>query len=244
MRWEAVNAVKLSGMSPQRIEQEYDAFRLAQWEQQNAERIAPMSQGERQEMFRSEELLTRYRAGLPARDADECEAYQEWRQLDADVVDACTEEVETPERAWDEYSQGNGFLSGEEFFPQHIGELSKDRAASESAAPSNAGRRSLPVADVANSAQPPRDVSATGELSSEFLDPDSSPGATRKLPGSTGAGSGLEDGPTSPFAPDGAIPRPGDAPDAGQPLLIPPGDPAAPGQVRPGHEEGPSGPVP
>ena len=45
MRWEAVNAVKLSGMSPQRIEQGYDAFRLAQWEQQNAERIAPMSPG-------------------------------------------------------------------------------------------------------------------------------------------------------------------------------------------------------
>ena len=36
MRWEAVNAVKLSGMSPRRIEREYDAFRLAQWEQQNA----------------------------------------------------------------------------------------------------------------------------------------------------------------------------------------------------------------
>jgi len=129
-------------------------------------------------------------------------------------------------------------------FTQHIDELLKDGAASESAAPPSPGRRSLPAADVANSAEPPRDVSATGELSSEFLDPDSSPGATRKLPGSTGAGSGLEDGPTSPFAPDGAIPRPGDAPDAGQPLLIPPGDPAAPGQVRPGHEEGPSGPVP
>jgi hypothetical protein len=36
MRWEAVNAEKLSGMSPQRIEREYDAFRLALWEQQNA----------------------------------------------------------------------------------------------------------------------------------------------------------------------------------------------------------------
>ena len=93
MRWETVNAVKLSGMSPQRIEQEYDAFRLAQWEQQNAERIAPMSPGERQEMFRSEELLTRYRAGLPARDAEEREAYQEWRQLDADVVDVYREDA-------------------------------------------------------------------------------------------------------------------------------------------------------
>ena len=67
MRWEAVNAVKLSGMSPQRIEQEYDAFRFAQWEQRNAERIAQMGPGERQEMFRAEEALTRYRAGiLPA----------------------------------------------------------------------------------------------------------------------------------------------------------------------------------
>ena len=96
MRWEAVNAVKLSGMSPQRIEQEYDAFRLAQWEQQNAERIAPMSPGERQEMFHSEELLTRYRAGLPARDAEEREAYQEWRQLDADVVNAYQEDATIP----------------------------------------------------------------------------------------------------------------------------------------------------
>jgi len=43
MRWEAINAARISGMSPQRIEQKYDAFRLAQWEQQNAERIAPMS---------------------------------------------------------------------------------------------------------------------------------------------------------------------------------------------------------
>ena len=96
MRWEAINAVKLSGMSPQRIEQEYDAFRLAQWEQQNAERIAPMSPGERQGMFRSEELLTRYRAGLPARDAAEREAYHEWRQLDADVVDAYQEDATIP----------------------------------------------------------------------------------------------------------------------------------------------------
>jgi hypothetical protein len=96
MRWEAVNAVKLSGMSPQRIEQEYDAFRLAQWEQQNAERIAPMSPGERQEMFHSEELLTRYRAGLPARDAEEREAYQEWRELDADVVNAYQEDATIP----------------------------------------------------------------------------------------------------------------------------------------------------
>jgi len=244
MRWEAVSAVKLGGMSPQRIEQEYDAFRFAQWEQRNAERIAPMSPGERQEMFRSEELLTRYRTGLPARDAEEREAYQEWRQLDADVVDACTEEIETPERAWDEYRHGNGSLSGEEFFTQHIDELSKDRAASESAAPPSAGRRRLPAAHVANSADPPRDVSATGELSSESLDPDSSPGAARKLPGPTGAGSGLEDGPISPLTPGGAIPRGGDAPDAGLPLLVPPGDPAAPGQVRPGHGEGPSGPVP
>jgi hypothetical protein len=96
MRWEAVNAVKLSGMSPQRIEQEYDAFGLAQWEQQNAERIAPMRPGERQEMFRSEELLTRYRAGLPARDGEEREAYQEWQQLDADTVSAYQENATIP----------------------------------------------------------------------------------------------------------------------------------------------------
>ena len=44
-----------------------------------------MSLGERQEMFRSEELLTRYRPGLPPRDDEEREAYREWRQLDADV---------------------------------------------------------------------------------------------------------------------------------------------------------------
>jgi hypothetical protein len=73
MRWEAINAVKLSGMSPQR-----------------------MGPGERQEMFRSEELLTRYRAGLPARDAAEREAYHEWRQLDADVVDAYQEDATIP----------------------------------------------------------------------------------------------------------------------------------------------------
>ena len=64
MRWEAVNAVRIRGMPPQRIEEEYRDFRFTQWEQQNAERIALMSPDERQEMFHAEEMLTRYRAGL------------------------------------------------------------------------------------------------------------------------------------------------------------------------------------
>ena len=98
MRWEAVNAVKLSGMSPRRIEQELDASRLAQSEQPNAERIAPIEPGKRQEMFSSEELLTRYRARLPARDAEEREAYQEWRELDADIVDAYREDPTITDR--------------------------------------------------------------------------------------------------------------------------------------------------
>ena len=176
MRWEAVNAVKLGGMSPQRIEQEYHAFRLAQWEQQNAERIAQMSPGEGQEMFHSEELLTRYRAGLPPRDAEEREAYQEWRQLDADVVNA--------------YQEGATILG-------------------------------------------PPSGGAVGELSPESPAAEMSPGTVSTLPGPAGAGSGLEDGPISRPAPDGAAQRDSVGVDAEPLLMIRPGDPGAPGQVRP-----------
>ena len=187
MRWEAVSAVKLGGMSPQRIEQEYDAFRFAQWGQRNAERIAPMSPGERQEMFRSEELLTRYRAGLPARDGEEREAYQEWRQLDADVVNAYGEDATIP-------------------------------------GPPSRG--------------------AVGELSLESRAAEVSPGTVSALPGPAGAGSGLEDGPMSRPARDGAAQRDSVGVDAEPPLMIRPGDPGAPGQVRPAGGGVPRSPVP
>ena len=187
MRWEAVSAVKLGGMSPQRIEQEYDAFRFAQWGQRNAERIAPMSPGERQEMFRSEELLTRYRAGLPARDGEEREAYQEWRQLDADVVNAYQEDATIP-------------------------------------GPPSGG--------------------AVGELSLESRAAEVSPGTVSALPGPAGAGSGLEDGPMSRPARDGAAQRDSVGVDAEPPLMIRPGDPGAPGQVRPACGGVPRSPAP
>lgn len=187
MRWEAVNAVKLSGMSPQRIEQEYDAFRLAQWEQQNRERIAPMSPGERQESFRLEELLTRYRAGLPARDAEEREAYQEWRQLDADVVNAYQEDATIP-------------------------------------GPPSGG--------------------AVGELSPESPAAEMSPCTVSALPGPAGAGSGLEDGPMSRPARVSAAQRDSVGVDAESPLMIRPGDPGAPGQVRPARGGVPRSPAP
>jgi hypothetical protein len=187
MRWEAVNAVKLSGMSPRRIEQEYDAFRLAEWEQQNAERIAQMGPGERQESFRLEELLTRYRAGLPARDAEEREAYQEWRQLDADVVNAYQEDATIPG---------------------------------------------------------PRSGGAVGELSPESPAAEMSPGTVSALPGPAGAGSGLEDGPMSRPARDSAAQRDSVGVDAESLLMIRPGDPGAPGQVRPAGGGVPRSPVP
>jgi len=149
MRWEAINAVKINGMSPHRIETEYRSFRFTQWEQRNAERITRMSSSERQERFRSEEMLTRYRVGLPARDDEEREAYREWRQLDADVVNAYREEVEIPERLWDEYVQSSGPLSREEFSAQCLDDLTQERAASEGAEPSRTDRQNVPVADVA-----------------------------------------------------------------------------------------------
>ena len=243
MRWEAVNAAKLSGMSPQKIEQEYDAFRLAQWEQQNADRIAQMGPGERQESFRSEELLTRYRAGLPARDDEEREAYREWRQLDADAVNAYREEVEIPEQLWDEYVHSNGPLNRDEFFAQYFEELTEKRTAGDSAESSGPDCVSSPGAEVAEPTGPlPGGVRASNELGAEFPDADASPSAVR-LSGLSRAGSGLEDGPMSPLASDGAAPRGGDAPDAGPPLLIPPGDPGAAGQVRPGYDDSPSGPA-
>jgi hypothetical protein len=244
MRWQAINAANLRGMSPQRVDQEYRSFRFAQWEQHNARRIASMSPAERQESFRSEEMLTRYRAGLPPRDDEERGAYREWRQLDADVVNAYREEVEIPEQMWDQYVQSNGPLSRKEFFARYFGEFTEEGAASESAAPSSPDHRSVPGTDVAESAGPPGGFDAAGELSPEFRDPDASPGTARRLPGQAGAGSGLEDGPMGPFAPDGAAPHGGNAPDAGPPLLVPPGEPGVPGQVRPGHGEAPSGPVP
>jgi hypothetical protein len=75
-----------------------------------------MSPGERQEMFRSEELLTRYRAGLPARDAEEREAYQEWRQLDADTGSAYQEDATIPDRhagaQWASSAQSARLLKG------------------------------------------------------------------------------------------------------------------------------------
>jgi len=187
MRWEAINAVKLSGMSPQRIEQEYDAFRFAQREQQNAERIAPMSPGERQGMFRSEELLTRYRAGLPARDGEERETYQEWRQLDADVVNAYQEDATIP-------------------------------------GPPSGG--------------------AVGELSLESPAAEVSPGTVSALAGPAGAGSGLEDGPMSRPARGSAAQRDSVGVDAEPPLMIRPGGPGAPGQVRPARGEVSRGPAP
>ncbi len=187
MRWEAVNAVQLSGMSPQRIEQEYDAFRFAQWEQQNAERIAPMSPGERQGMFRSEELLTRYRAGLPARDGEERETYQEWRQLDADVVNAYQEDATIP-------------------------------------GPPSGG--------------------AVGELSLESAAAEVSPGTVSALAGPAGAGSGLEDRPMRRPARGSPAQRDSVGVDAEPPLMIRPGDPGAPGQVRPARGGVPRSPAP
>ena len=144
MRWETINAVRISGMPPQRIEEEYRDFRFTQWEQQNAERVAPMSPGERQEMFRAEEMLTRYRAGLPPRDEEERDAYREWRQLDADVVNAYREEAEIPEQLWHEHVQNNGPLTREEFFAQYFADLTQERAASEHAELSSTDRRSVP----------------------------------------------------------------------------------------------------
>ena len=187
MRWEAVNAVKLSGMSPQRIEQEYDAFRFAQWGQQNAERIAQMGPGERQEMFRSEELLTRYRAGLPARDGEERETYQEWWQLDADVVNAYQKDATIP-------------------------------------GPPSGG--------------------AVGELSLESPAAEVSPGTVSALAGPAGAGSGLEDGPMNRPARGSVAQRDSVGADAEPPLMIRPGDPGAPGQVRPARGGVPRSPAP
>ena len=227
MRWETVNAVKLSSMSPQRIEQEYDAFRFAQWEQQNAERIAPMSPGERQESFRLEELLTRYRAGLPARDAEEREAYQEWRQLDADVVNEYTEAVEIPERLWDGSVDSDDPPRWEEPGRQYFDEISRGMATSQSAAPSSTNRRGVPGADAAQSDGSPPGVRTAGKLGSEF-------------PDATGAGRGLGE---EPLVPPAMTPLGKSDAQPEQPLLDPPPGPGSSDRTRPKGAGGLTGPV-
>jgi hypothetical protein len=197
-----------------------DAIRLAQWDQQNAERIAPMSPGERQEMFRSEELLMRYRAGLPARDGEEREAYQEWRQLDADVVNEYTEAVEIPERLWDEYAQSGGPLGRDEFFVQYFRELSQEGPANE-----RAECRSVPGTDAAQSVGSSPGFSAPDELESE-------------LPGAADVGRRLREEPIvhsvrTPYGKGGAK--------AAAPLLDSPIDPGSSDPIRLGGASGPEG---
>ena len=241
MRWEAVCAGQIAGMSPERIEDEYRSFRFAQWEYRNAMWIWRMSPAERQDRFRGDEMLKRFRSGLPPRDEWEREAYRERRQFETRALLDILKPEEALEMLWDEYTQSGGPLSREEFSVQYFRELSQDRPASGRAEPSNTDPWSAPAPDAAGSAVlPPPAISAAAEPGQKVP----GAGAASSRPGPAGAGSGLEDGPLSLPGPDDAASHGGNGPDPGPPWLVRPGDPGAPGQARPGHGETPSGPVP
>ena len=134
----------------EQLDRQYDRFRYTEWEQRNAERVALMSPEERQERFRSEEMLTRYRAGLPARDDDEREAYREWQELDAEYVEDYVEEVLIPEREYENYE---GPLSWYEYLAQYRAERRDDAATNDDTTPPSTGPSNGPEGGVAEPAQ-------------------------------------------------------------------------------------------
>ena len=196
MRWEAVNAVKLSGMSPQRIEQEYGRFRLAQWEQQNAERIAPMSPGERQEMFRSEELLTRYALAYRLATLRNARRTRNGGNSTPTWWTHTGKRWRSPNSYGTNMSKATVPSAARSLFAQYFADLTEEGTADDAAEPSRSEPRSAPGVDVAEPAEPSSGgVSAAGNVSSESVDADASLDAMRRLPGPAGGGSGLEDGP-------------------------------------------------
>ncbi len=238
MRWEAINQPRITWMTHEQRDQEYERFRFAEWERSNAERIALKSPGQRHEMFRSEDMLDRYRAGLPARNDEEREAYQIWRELGLDAAEDYRHGVLMPQQ---DYGPGEGPPDRE----PAAGRVERRQGGTTKPAPAPGstwlvareeteavGRGGLLGAFEAGT--------AAGKGTAQAAAPQR---ATGWRPGSAGAGSGLEDGPLTRRAP--LRPAQGDdGIDAGPPRPDMPGNFRPPDPVPPGRGQAPSGPVP
>ncbi len=242
MRWEAVNARTIAGLTPEQRDARYDSFRYAEWEQRNADRLGLLGQERRKEMFRSEDMLNRYRAGLPARDDEECDAYREWAELDADYVEDYVREVLNPQRDYENYE---GPLGWEDYVGEYRAPHRDDDAVDEAAAPRDSSWQAGPQAWAAGpDGPPPGAVGAATHGGEQDAQADGPHGAVGWMPGSAGAGSGLEDGPMARHPVAGPPAHDGESEETGPLWLIPPGNVGAPDQAQPRRGQSPSGPVP
>jgi len=230
MRWEAINQPRITWMTPEQRDQEYERFRFTEWERSNAERIALKSPEQRREMFRSEDMLNRYRAGLPARNDKEREAYQIWRELDLDAAEDYRHGVLMPQHDHGRDEDPPGWEPADDRAERLQDDTTERAVASKSIRPVSQDQ-----AEEAGYGESADAAGVADNRAQDAADADSEYRATRWM---VGAGSGLEDGPMTRRPPGN------EAVDAEPPGLLTQADLRPPGPVQPGNRQRPSGPVP